>query len=161
MKRYFLFSLLALAACQNHSDSADKSKLSTNIVNNPHTAGGMDTVSAANKPTLEFRDTVHEFGTIHQDEVVTHEFAFTNNGKTPLLITSAAASCGCTVADYPHDPVQPGKGGIMKVSFNSAGKSGHQEKSITIHTNTVRSLHMLYIKGEVIAPKNSDKLPTE
>ena len=161
MKRYLLIPLLALAACQNTTTTEDKGQLPTSMVSNPHTASGIDTVSAANKPTLDFKDTLHEFGTIHQDEVITHDFAFTNNGKTPLLISSASASCGCTVADYPHDQLEPGKSAIMKVSFNSAGKSGHQEKSITIHTNTVRGIHMLYIKGEVIAPKNSDKLPTE
>ncbi len=163
MKRYLILSLLALGACQGTAkkDDNEKGKLSTEIVNNPHTVAGIDTVSAAMKPTMDFKDTLHQFGTIHQSEVVTHEFTFTNNGKTPLLISSASASCGCTVPEYPHDPVQPGKSAIMKVTFNSSGKSGHQEKSVTIHTNTVRSIHMLYIKGEVIAPKNSNELPTE
>ena len=41
----------------------------------------------------------------------------------------------------------------MKVTFNSAGKSGHQEKSVTIHTNTVRGIHMLYIKADVEGKK--------
>jgi hypothetical protein len=38
----------------------------------------------------------------------------------------------------------------MKVKFNSQGKSGHQEKSVTIHANTLRNIHMLYIKSEVL-----------
>ena len=161
MKHYLIVALFAFAACKGGADkNSDKGKLPTAIVNNPHTATGMDTVSAARKPTMDFKDTLHEFGTIHQSEVITHEFTFTNNGKTPLLISSASASCGCTVPEYPHDPVPPGKSAVMKVTFNSAGKAGHQEKSVTIHTNTVRSIHMLYIKGEVIAPKSKDGLPT-
>jgi hypothetical protein len=53
------------------------------------------------------------------------------------------------VPEYPKDPVPPGKSAIMKVTFNSTGKSGHQEKSVIIHANTLRNVHMLYIKADV------------
>ena len=156
MKRYLIISLLALGACNsgNNKPIADNSnKLPTSMVNNPHTADGMDNVAADMKPTMVFKDTVHDFGPIHEDEVVEYNFEFTNTGKTPLLITSATGSCGCTVPDYPHDAVAPGKSGVMKVTFNSAGKNGHQEKSVTIHANTLRNIHMLYIKSDVAAKK--------
>ena len=162
MKRYLIISFLALAACGSNSDpKADNGKISTSLVNNPRTASGMDNESAATKPTMDFKDTLHDFGAMHADEVVSYDFSFTNNGKTPLIITGAAGSCGCTVPDYPRDPVAPGKSAIMKVTFNSAGKSGHQEKSVTINTNTVRSIHMLYIKADVEGSKDKSKLPTE
>jgi len=151
MKRYLVISLLFLGACKNAgTDSNDKNKIPTSMVSNPHTANGLDPVAAANKPTMDFTDTLHDFGTIHEDEVVEHDFPFTNNGKSPLIITSAYGSCGCTVPNFPRDEIAPGKGAILKVTFNSAGKSGHQEKSVTIHTNTLRSVHMLYIKSEVL-----------
>lgn len=150
MKRYLIISLLALAACGDGGKKPeDDGKLSTSLVNNPHTASGMDTVAEGLKPTMDFKDTVHNFSTMHEDEVVQYEFSFTNNGKTPLIITDASGSCGCTVPEYPHDPLPPGKSGIMKVTFNSSGKSGHQEKSVTIHANTVRNIHMLFIKADV------------
>ena len=151
MKRYLIITLLALGACKNGNNSSNgtDNKTPTSMVNNPHTANGMDTVAAAMKPTMDFSDTLHDFGTIHENEAVSYEFAFTNNGKTPLIITGANGSCGCTVPEYPHDAIAPGKGGIMKVTFNSAGKSGHQEKSVTIHANTVRNIHMLFIKADI------------
>ncbi len=91
-----------------------------------------------------------------------YDFPFTNNGKGPLLITQATASCGCTAADYPRDPVPAGQTANMKVRFSSAGKSGHQEKSVTIVTNTTLGTQKLYIKAEVIADKSKkDQLPTE
>ncbi len=154
MKKAIIAVLVCtVAAACNNTVEPPKGKMPASIVNNPHTAAGIDTVSAARKPTMDFKDTVHEFGTIHEGETVNHEFTFTNNGKTPLIITNAVGSCGCTVPEFPHDPVEPGKSGIIKVTFNSRGKSGHQEKSVTITTNTVRGLGMLYIKGEVVAPK--------
>jgi len=153
MKRYLVIMLLALGACSNADNKAKSNtggeQLPTSLVNNPHTADGVDTVAAAMKPTMDFKDTVHDFSLIHDAESVSYEFPFTNNGKTPLLITNASGSCGCTVPEYPHEPVAPGKGGIIKVTFNSTGKSGHQEKSVVIHANTVRNIHMLFIKADI------------
>jgi hypothetical protein len=151
MKKLIIISLIAFTACKNGGSTADnyKDKLPINLVNNPHTAGGVDTAAASLKPTMDFKDTLHDFGTIHEDEVVTYDFAYTNNGKGPLIITAANGSCGCTVPDYPHDPIPPGKTVNMKVTFNSAGKAGHQEKSVFIHDNTLRGEHMLFIKADV------------
>lgn len=151
MKRYVVISLLFLAACSN-SETGHKSNVPVALVSNPHTANGLDTVAAERKPTMTFKDTLHDFGTIHENEMVEYEFAFTNEGKTPLIISAAAGSCGCTVADYPKDPIEPGKSAAMKVTFNSTGKHGTQEKAVTIHTNTLRSTHMLFIKA-YIEPK--------
>jgi len=149
MKRYLICSALFLAACGSQQQGGTEDRLSTSLVNNPASASGVDTVAAAMKPLIEFKDTLHNFGTIHEGETGSYDFAFTNTGKTPLIITSASGSCGCTVPEYPHDPVMPGQAGIMKVTFNSAGKSGHQEKSVKIVANTVRNIHMLYIQAEV------------
>ena len=143
--------IMAMAACNSDSSKpkADPNKLPTSLVNNPRSAGGMDTVAAGMKAVMTFKDTLHNFGTIHEDESVVYEFGFSNTGKTPLIIVSASGSCGCTIPDYPHDPIAPGQNGIMKVTFNSAGKSGHQEKSVTIHTNTLKGTEMLYIQAEI------------
>lgn len=153
MKRYLIISLVVLGACKS-ADNKDKSNPAesqwpTSLVNNPQTAGGVDTVAASRKPTMDFKDTLHDFSIVHENEIVSYDFEFTNNGKTPLIITSANGSCGCTVPEFPHDAVPPGKSAIMKVTFNSTGKSGHQEKSVTIHANTVRNIHMLYIKADI------------
>ncbi len=156
MTKYFLLSaVLALTvACNNNKVAPVPGQLDPALVNNPRTASGMDTVAAARKPTMEFADTSHDFGTIQQDEIVSYEFSFANNGKTPLLISGASGSCGCTVPVYPHDPIPPGGKGVMKVTFNSASKEGPQNKTVTINTNTLRSIHMLYIHAEVVVPKN-------
>ncbi|XZF14793.1 DUF1573 domain-containing protein [Chitinophagaceae bacterium MMS25-I14] len=153
MKKYLFAALvLGLAACSNapqQPESKNKNLLSPDLVHDPHTAGGTDTAMLGKLPTLDLQDTTHDFGTIHEGEVVTQEFSFKNNGKSPLIIGSATGSCGCTVADFPHDPILPGKGGVLKVMFNSKGKEGHQEKTVTVNTNTARGTHMIFIKAEV------------
>lgn len=157
MKNFLVILLLAAVSCNGPAKDKQAGNASiTSLVNNPHTANGLDTVSAAMKPVMVFKDTVHDFGNIKQGEVVSYEFSFTNTGKTPLIITNALGSCGCTVPDYPKNAVAPGESSILKVTFSSAGKSGPQLKSVSIRTNTLRSTEMLYIKA-VVDAKDGDK----
>ena len=78
----------------------------------------------------------HDFGNINQGDKVTTAFEFTNNSKNELLIKEAHGSCGCTVPDYPKEPIAPGKKGVIKVSFNSEGKNGKVMKTVTLVANT-------------------------
>lgn len=152
--RILLFAALTslIVACsdqQQKPQEDNKGLLSTDLVNNPRTADGMDPNAAATMPTMDFKDTTHDFGTIKEGEIVTYDFEFTNNGKNPLIISNATGSCGCTAPDYPREPVPPGKTAKINVEFRSAGKFGHQEKSVTLVTNSKRGIHMLYITAEV------------
>jgi hypothetical protein len=143
-------ALTALIGCKEDTSKEDnKDLLTTDLVTNPRSAEGIDTVAFNALPTMDFKDTVHNFGTMREGESSTYEFEFTNNGKSPLIISSASGSCGCTVPEYPREPIQPGEKGIMKVMFNSNDKMGHQEKSVSISTNSKRGNHMLYIKADV------------
>ncbi|NCX95498.1 MAG: DUF1573 domain-containing protein [Chitinophagia bacterium] len=154
MKRFTILLLLAFIACNSpKKDKKDNSLPASELISNPHTASGLDTVSAARKPTMDFTDTLYEFGTIKEGETVAHQFSFKNNGKTPLFISGAAGSCGCTVPEYPKEPIAPNAAGTIKVTFNSAGKAGAQTKTVTIQANTLKNIHILYIKGNV----NTDK----
>lgn len=149
MKQGLIILAVVLVSCGGNSQSEKKEQLPVSLVNNPHSAEGIDESAAAEKPVMVFEDTLHNFGQMHEGEVAGYEFAFSNKGKTPLIISSASGSCGCTVAAYPHDPILPGQSATMKVTFSSAGKKGHQEKSVTIQANTVRNIHMLYIQADV------------
>lgn len=149
---FILFIAAGLASCKEEKPKAEqrnKDLLPTSLVNNPRSANGGNPEELASMPTLDFADSVFDFGTINEGDVVSHEFEFTNNGKNPLIISAAKGSCGCTVPEYPNEPIPPGKSNIMKVQFNSAGKQGHQEKSVAVTTNSNRGVHMLYIKGNV------------
>ncbi len=161
MKRLvFILSVSVFAACGNSDDNKPKGTLSADLVSNPVSAEGADTAVLNAMPTMDFTDTTHNFGQLQEGEVVTYDFSFKNNGKKPLIISSAAGSCGCTVPDYPHRPINPGEEAVIKVKYNSEGKQYHQEKSVTIATNSKRGTHMLYIKADV-NPRNDGSLPNE
>lgn len=147
MKKLFLSLVTAgmlLSACNQTpgNTTADGSADST--------AGKPAATTAANAPIMKFEKESHDFGKIKQGDKVSYDFKFTNNGKSPLIITDAVASCGCTTPEWPKAPVKPGESGLIKVVFNSAGKSGLQDKQITITANTVPAQNMVHLIGEVL-----------
>lgn len=109
---------------------------------------------ADNKNAAEMTFDVEEFnfGTIKQGESVTREFIFSNTGKEDLIISNAQGSCGCTVPVYPKEAIKKGEKGTIKVTFNSAGKMGMQDKTVTITSNAKNSPRILHLKGTVEAP---------
>ncbi len=105
------------------------------------------------KTTWKFEKDLHNFGKLKQGESAEYSFKFTNTGKEPLVIENAQGSCGCTVPSYPKEPIAPGASGEIKVNFNSTGKSGAQQKTVTLTANTEPSIStILTIKADVEAP---------
>lgn len=105
-----------------------------------------------NAPEMKFEKEVFEFGNIKQGQTVDYEFKFKNTGKEPLIITQAQGSCGCTVPTWPKEPIKKGETGIIKVSFNSAGKLGAQDKTVTITSNAKNNPVVLHVKGNIEKP---------
>lgn len=133
---------IALAACnqtstQEQSANADSSKPAT-------------TLNAATTAAMKFETEAHDFGKIKQGDKVTYEFKYTNTGKSPLIISDAYATCGCTTPEIEKKPIQPGATSFVKVTFNSAGKSGLQDKLITVVANTVPAENRVHLTGEVL-----------
>ena len=105
-------------------------------------------------PSFEFPEEAHDFGTIKEGDVVEHTFKFKNTGDAPLIISSATASCGCTVPNWPKEPIPVGGNGEIVVSFNSKGKPGTQNKTVTITANTYPKISRLRIKAVVTKEEN-------
>ncbi|MCJ8166845.1 DUF1573 domain-containing protein [Pontibacter sp. E15-1] len=116
-----------------------------NVVSGTETAGPAD----ANAPVITFQEQEYDFGTIKQGDVVNHTFKFTNTGKSPLIIESATASCGCTVPQPPTEPIAPGESSQIEVKFNSAGKMGQQYPTVTVRANTQPNIVKVSLKGNV------------
>ena len=136
MKKLFLLPLFALSVITASAQA-------------PTTSG----VERPGGPVMKFEVMEHNFGTIKQGESVTYIFKFKNEGKEPLIINTAVGSCGCTVPEYPKEPIRPNGQGEIKVTFNSTGKSGPQDKTVTITYDTDKTV-VLHMKGtvEVAAP---------
>src|ERR1700739_3982346 len=124
------FFSLALFSC---SGNKENDKVSSDLINVTETAYG--SVDKSKLPVIKFTEENFDYGKIIQGEKVSHTFTFTNQGKSNLIVASAKASCGCTVAQPPKDPIAPGASGKIEVVFDSNGKSGRVSKSISVVTN--------------------------
>ena len=109
-------------------------------------------VDNKNASEMTFEVLEYNFGTIKQGESVTREFSFSNTGKEDLIISNAQGSCGCTVPIWPKEPLKKGAKNVIKVTFNSAGKMGMQDKTVTITSNAKNSPQVLHLKGTVEQP---------
>jgi len=105
-----------------------------------------------NQANFKFEAEEFDFGKITQGESVTHEFKFVNTGTEPIIISKAEGSCGCTVPIYPKEPIMKNQQQVIKVTFNSTGKSGVQDKTVTITSNAKQNPMVLHIKGTVEKP---------
>jgi hypothetical protein len=97
---------------------------------------------------IRFEKEVHDYGTISQGADGGTEFVFTNAGKEPLVITNATGSCGCTVPEWPKEPLAPGKKASIKVMYDTK-RIGNFQKTVTVTSNGSAEPVVLTIKGLV------------
>jgi hypothetical protein len=99
---------------------------------------------------LTFESTNHDFGKVPEGTMATYEFKFKNTGNQPIVIANAQASCGCTTPEWTKAPVAPGKSGIIKAVYNSAGRPGVFAKTVTVISNAAEGSKVLSLKGTVL-----------
>lgn len=133
--------------------ACDPAKSTTNTTDSTATAA--TSVPAGQLPVMKFERETHDFGKIKAGDLVHYDFKFTNTGKSPLIITNATATCGCTKPEFPKAPVAPGQSGVIKVTFNSAGKMGLQDKQITLTANTNPAETRVHLIGDVTNPTSN------
>ena len=152
---YLILLVLVISFITSCNSSGNKEKkISTDLVDNPNTANGVN--NPGSLPSFKFEEIEHDFGKVIQGESVSYEFKFTNTGKSDLIIVDVNTSCGCTVPSFPRTPIRPGEKGAIKVSFNSAGKFGFQAKNILVVANTQPNTTLLRIKAQIVGP-NAEK----
>jgi len=103
--------------------------------------------------TIEWYDSAKNLGKISQGQKLQIAFRFKNSGKNPLIIQAVNPSCGCTVANFPKEPIAPGKEGEITGEFDSQGRQGLQHKELTVIANTEgNSEHKLTFEVDIQAP---------
>lgn len=110
------------------------------------------------QPQIKFDNTTYDFGKIKEEGgKVTGRFEFTNVGDSDLVLVNVRPGCGCTAANYSHDPVAPGQRGYIEATYNPYNRPGAFNKNIRVTTNEPKfrvegqsAPHMIFIKGEVI-----------
>lgn len=145
MKKYvFLISAFVIALMSSCNDSKAVDQISEEKVEQ---AQKRDEATSS-FPEMTFDKQVHDFGDIAQGTAVEHIFTFTNTGKSPLVISNARSSCGCTIPEYTREPIAPGATGELLVKFDGSGR-GNVTKTITVATNTERTNETIRIRANV------------
>ena len=145
-----IISVIFLTACGSQVSDLELrvAKLETEIAS-MRKGGGSTIVPAGAFPKFTFEQEEHNFGQIRDGDIVSHTFRFTNSGEAPLIISKATAACGCTVPQWPKQPIPVGGSGEIQVQFDSSNKPGMQNKVVTITSNTESKVKKLLIRAQV------------
>jgi Protein of unknown function (DUF1573). len=139
--RYF-FLVLCIAAALTACDDIDQTN---------NAGHGQAAVDESQFTTIQWIDSVQNFGRIAEGQNLDVSFRFKNTGDKPLIIRSVRPSCGCTAADPPKEPIAPGAEGVIKATFNSQGREGMNKKDIYVETNTKgQQNHVVHFDVEVV-----------
>lgn len=153
MKRILTLGLAGMlfASCQQKKDNQNNLAVGNQaVISSP--VGSASAPVSPDAAVLTFEKASYDFGKIKQGESIHYDFKFKNTGKTPLIISNATATCGCTIPEPPKDPILPGSEGLIKVVFNSTGKMGVQDKVITVTSNANPGSSEVHLVGEVTQP---------
>lgn len=118
------------------------------IIRNPISPDGLADTNLLAK--IQFEAPSYNFGEVIAGTQVIHSYRFKNIGSIPLIINHANANCGCTVPEFPKEPILPNENEVIKVIFDTQGRSGTQIKRINIFANTYPSQNILELKGQII-----------
>ena len=145
-----IISVIFLTACGSQVSDLELrvAKLETEIAS-MRKGGGSTIVPAGAFPKFTFEQEEHNFRQIRDGDIVSHTFRFTNSGEAPLIISKATAACGCTVPQWPKQPIPVGGSGEIQVQFDSSNKPGMQNKVVTITANTESKVKKLLIRAQV------------
>lgn len=167
-----IVSLGLVPACKNKADEkriaeleSRLAQLENNKATNAAAVQPVTTPAATEEkpegplPVAVYETSDHDFGTINEGQKVVHIYKVKNTGEAPLIIQSAQPSCGCTVPDWSRDPIPVGGSGYVKAEFDSNGKPGIANKTITVTANTWPKTTTLRFKA-MVTPKTEMKGPT-
>lgn len=135
----FLFIILTtflFFSCNVNNASDDQNN--TSLAASANSANPQEALDdSANYTSLQWLDPIdQDLGKVQEGQVVEISWKFKNTGNKPLVVANVSASCGCTVAERPEQPIAPGKEGTIKAKFDSKGRSGMEHKNVYVVANS-------------------------
>ncbi|MEI6696384.1 MAG: DUF1573 domain-containing protein [Bacteroidota bacterium] len=101
-------------------------------------------------PLIKFYDINYEFGEVKAGVKIQHDFVFTNNGKTDLVIRKVKSNCECAIVSTDKNLLKPGESSKIRCLFNTEGLEGDQQKTITVISNDpLQSSILLSLIGQL------------
>lgn len=151
-----LFILGAFALSFAISSCGEK-KASDNFTAEETAQQAENVVDPATAPVLTLAEANHDFGDVQANNKVETYIKFKNDGKSPLVIRDASATCGCTVPEFPSTPIAVGATDSIKVVYTAGNMNGKQQKTVTLVTNTVNGHEKFDISANVVGATANDQ----
>jgi Protein of unknown function (DUF1573) len=170
----FAGTIILMSACRDRASEKRIAELESRLSQleaNKGTAAATPTTPAPQEtapdvkpegplPVAQFASVDHDFGTVKEGQKVSYTYTVKNSGQAPLIIQSAQPSCGCTVPTWTHEPIPVGGSGTVIAEFDTNGKTGIQNKTITVTANTWPKVTTLHFKA-MVTPKSEQIGPTK
>jgi hypothetical protein len=112
----------------------------------------------SSKAILALESDVIDYGTVDQGSEPLRVVKFKNTGSEPLIISGAKGSCGCTVPNWPKEPIMPGETSQIEVRYDTK-RVGAINKTITVTSNDPAGKHMIRVAGTINAVAQEEGLP--
>ena len=110
------------------------------------------------KAKLTWESDVCDYGTIDQGAEPLRVVKFTNTGTEPLIISGAKGSCGCTVPNWPKEPIMPGETSQIEIRYDT-NRVGSINKTVTVTSNDPAGKHVIQVKGTINAVAQEEGVP--
>jgi hypothetical protein len=144
MKQVVFFSVVlavaAVAGCKNNNNAP--------FMLSGSSEAALHQADTANYTTIQWIDSVKDFGTVPHGDKVKMVFHFLNSGNKPLYISTVRPGCGCTLADYTKSAVLPGQRGEVTAEYDSNhGQPGQQVTKyvyVTCNAKNSRSSTLIF-----------------
>lgn len=88
----------------------------------------------AKAPVLALSANMVRFGNVKEGVVLEREIKITNTGKKELIIRHAQSNCSCLLVTSGKRVLQPGQETSIKISLDTKGRTGPQNKSVTLYS---------------------------
>ncbi|MBP6455950.1 MAG: DUF1573 domain-containing protein [Chitinophagaceae bacterium] len=135
-----------VAATTQTTTQTKKVDPATTVTSDVRTAAPTTTPNEVDKK-MKFNTEVHDFGTVPEGGSISYDFEFKNISSEPIVLSNVQASCGCTTPTWPKEPVLKGKSAKITATYNTQGRPGGFNKTITITSNA--GVKVVTIRGNV------------
>ncbi|MBK7555255.1 MAG: DUF1573 domain-containing protein [Flavobacteriales bacterium] len=107
-------------------------------------------VASTSGEALVMEQQVKRVGKLVEGVPVEFVFDVKNNGTKPLRITEVKADCGCTTAQAPPDPIEPGSTVKIPVQFSGRAPQGDFRRTVRLITDGEPTEIELILSGIIV-----------
>lgn len=101
-------------------------------------------------PVIKILNDSVDLGKVTEGQKRVFTYTIRNTGDASLIIAGTETDCGCTVTDFPKDPILPGMSKDINVLFDAKGENGIKNISVVIYSNVAETKTTVHFKADVI-----------